>query len=313
MSDEWVYLTAKGGRWHRRDDCEALAQGQQEASGRGMTNHPIRGVPQSQVGDRVACGWCVRPGGSPVAVLSDPALKQLRTNTEYERLFLDHVLGSLPELSDWTIESQKEITVAATTYRVDFTVTSGPDRIAIEVDGEIKGDNAPTHDEWTRRQTALVSDGWEVLRFTNRQARDEQEFCRRELAVTVARLRERRRHGPSAPLGASPAPPAMSAPQRKNGSKGGLWTAAAALVAVLAVGGWIASNALQEPGGIDPRERSNGFLFCPDSHPLKGNVNETGEKIVHSPGGGFYDEVKPERCFARVADAEDEGYRASQR
>ena len=175
MSDTLVYITAGGGRWHQRDDCEALAQGQQEARDRGQVNHSIRKMPTSQVAGRTACGWCTNRAEVPTAVSTDSALKQLRTDTEYERLFLERVLGSLPELWDWTIESQVPVTLGSKSYRLDFAVTSGSDRIAIEIDGENKGADALSHDEVTRRQTALVSDGWEVLRFTNRQVRDEQE------------------------------------------------------------------------------------------------------------------------------------------
>lgn len=229
MAEDWVFVSAVGGRWHHREDCEALVKGQQEAADRGLTNHPVRRVPMLQASGRVACGWCVRPAERPVSALTDSALKQLRTDTEYERLFLDHVLGSLPELWDWTIESQVPVTVAARTYRVDFSLASGPDQIAVEIDGEHKGQNAPSHDEWTRRQTALVSDGWEVLRFTNRQVRDEQEACRRELAVTVARLRERRRHvatvGVTAPALASiPAPEATQPSPTSRPHGGRRWT-----------------------------------------------------------------------------------------
>lgn len=250
MSIDWVYQTAGGGRWHQREDCEALAKGQQEATDRGRTTHPIRRVPPGEANERIACGWCVHNVATPTAVLTDPALKQLRTDTEYERLFLDHVLGSLPELWDWTIESQKTVTVAARTYRLDFAVTSGADRIAIEIDGENKGPNAPTHDDWTRRQTALVSDGWEVLRFTNRQVRDEQEACRRELAVSVARLRERGRHS-AASLPPPVAPAVQATPTAAAGRtrRSWLWAVAVVIVAVLVVGGWVAVN---NNNGLDP-------------------------------------------------------------
>jgi len=215
-------------------------------------------------------------------------LQQLRTDTEYERLFRDNVLGSLSELWDWDIESQKSVTVAARTYRVDFALTCGPDRIAIEVDGEHKGNNAPTHDEWTRRQTALASDGWEVLRFTNRQVRDEQEACRRDLAVTVARLRERRRHMATAqpatqpepapakpvPLGPAPAKPisvevapkrAPEAFQHGTGDSSRLWMAAVLVLLVIGVVVWIAIDRQEDAevapgGGLDPR-----FTFCSEA------------------------------------------------
>jgi hypothetical protein len=35
--------------------------------------------------------------------------------------------------------------------------------------------------------------------------------------------------------------------------------------------------------------------------------------IYHRPGQTFYDQTRPEACFATPADAEAAGYRASQR
>lgn len=46
---------------------------------------------------------------------------------------------------------------------------------------------------------------------------------------------------------------------------------------------------------------------------IKGNINASGEKIYHVPGGQFYDRTYAEACFATRADAEAAGYRASRR
>src|SRR5690606_36663822 len=51
---------------------------------------------------------------------------------------------------------------------------------------------------------------------------------------------------------------------------------------------------------------------------IKGNVNSSGEKIYHSPGGQFYDrtDIKPEegdRWFCTSEEARQAGFRASQR
>jgi serine/threonine protein kinase len=50
---------------------------------------------------------------------------------------------------------------------------------------------------------------------------------------------------------------------------------------------------------------------CPDDFPVKGNINEAGEKIYHLPGWRFYDDTWPERCFVDQAAAEAAGFRAS--
>jgi hypothetical protein len=49
---------------------------------------------------------------------------------------------------------------------------------------------------------------------------------------------------------------------------------------------------------------------CPSGYPIKGNRTS---KIYHQPGGGFYEQTRPEVCFAGPAEAESAGYRRSQR
>jgi hypothetical protein len=48
---------------------------------------------------------------------------------------------------------------------------------------------------------------------------------------------------------------------------------------------------------------------CPDYAPIKGNQSG----IYHVPGGAYYNDTNPEECFATEADAQAEGYRASER
>jgi hypothetical protein len=52
---------------------------------------------------------------------------------------------------------------------------------------------------------------------------------------------------------------------------------------------------------------------CPASHPIKGNVAASGERIYHRPGGAFYRQTNPEACFATEADARAGGFRPSRR
>jgi competence protein ComEC len=51
----------------------------------------------------------------------------------------------------------------------------------------------------------------------------------------------------------------------------------------------------------------------PATHPIKGNVNSSGESIYHVPGGTFYGRTNPEACFATEDTAEHAGFRASLR
>jgi hypothetical protein len=62
------------------------------------------------------------------------------------------------------------------------------------------------------------------------------------------------------------------------------------------------------PGGAERAEPSG--MACPATHPLKGNRSSM---IYHRPGAEFYEQTRPEDCFASPADAEAAGYRASQR
>jgi hypothetical protein len=52
---------------------------------------------------------------------------------------------------------------------------------------------------------------------------------------------------------------------------------------------------------------------CPYGYPLKGNINEEGEKIVHKAGQQFYETTDAENCFPSLDAALRAGYRPSQR
>jgi hypothetical protein len=44
---------------------------------------------------------------------------------------------------------------------------------------------------------------------------------------------------------------------------------------------------------------------CPDTHPIKGYVSaESGARVYHVPGGAFYEEASPERCYATDEEAQ---------
>jgi hypothetical protein len=62
-------------------------------------------------------------------------------------------------------------------------------------------------------------------------------------------------------------------------------------------------------GGVSPVSRN----ACPDGYPVKGNINQQGQGISHVPGGAFYSQTNPERCFASEAEAWAAGFRPSRR
>jgi hypothetical protein len=64
------------------------------------------------------------------------------------------------------------------------------------------------------------------------------------------------------------------------------------------------------PGGSGPGRAAPNGMACPASHPIKGNRSSM---IYHRPGAEFYDQTRPEDCFASPADAETAGYRSSLR
>jgi very-short-patch-repair endonuclease len=218
----------------------------------------------------------------------------LRTDTEYEQFFVDHVLEPLDELISWQVKSQESVVVGGRTYRVDFALHRPPWRIAIEIDGENKGPNAPSHDEWTRRQTSLVSAGWEVLRFTNRQVMHEQEYCRRQLAVAMARLHEEDKPPPVATTTAVPS---------TRGRGPAIAVAGAAVVAVAVAGALV----------LNSRSAGDDRYPCPPSEPVKGNVSASGERIYHQRGDDFYNRTDAEECFPDADAAEVAGFRPTRR
>jgi hypothetical protein len=49
---------------------------------------------------------------------------------------------------------------------------------------------------------------------------------------------------------------------------------------------------------------------CPSTHPIKGYVSvESGRRVYYVPGGRFYEEASPERCYASEEDALRDGSR----
>jgi hypothetical protein len=46
---------------------------------------------------------------------------------------------------------------------------------------------------------------------------------------------------------------------------------------------------------------------CPDSHPIKGYLTESGRRIYHVPGSTWYEEASPERCYASEGEARRDG------
>jgi hypothetical protein len=80
-------------------------------------------------------------------------------------------------------------------------------------------------------------------------------------------------------------------------------------VAVACVVGVLYATRERLPG-VSPASKTT----CPADHPIKGNRSANGsQKIYHVPGGAFYDQTTPIRCFADEDEASSAGYRKSRR
>lgn len=138
----------------------------------------------------------------------------------------------------------------------------------------------------------------------------------------------------AAPSAMPPAPPVPPAPPPGNaaqsvghdstaGAQAAKPTTGVVLIGVAVIVGLVVIVAMFMSGtspeaspsggtelGVEPPEP----FTCPSTAPIKGNESATsGELIYHVPEGQFYDETNPVRCFASEEEAEDAGFRASQR
>jgi len=109
-------------------------------------------------------------------------------NHGWEKKFVDRVLRQVNGLDFSNVRAQSPLRDAAGKYRrIDFTIEEPGERgvrIALEVDGWAKtgsGEGMSRADflDWFRREQAVLSQGWRVLRFANPQVRDEPAECAR--------------------------------------------------------------------------------------------------------------------------------------
>ncbi len=64
-------------------------------------------------------------------------------------------------------------------------------------------------------------------------------------------------------------------------------------------------SAVERPG-VPPEDP----WTCPATHPIKGYVSrESGRHVYFLPGGRFYEEASPERCYASEDEARRDGSR----
>jgi hypothetical protein len=118
-------------------------------------------------------------------------------DSEYEALFAKKVLPLVDGLKWETVTAQYPFVDSDGRNRYcDFTIIESQSvRVAIEIDGYDKRGTGSgmTHSEfldWQRRQASLASRGWHVLRFANRDVRDEPRMCAKHITNLLRRLRQ---------------------------------------------------------------------------------------------------------------------------
>lgn len=118
----------------------------------------------------------------------------------FEREFVDNVLVKINELDLNIVMTQYHFQDLDGKNRFcDFVIQEGDIKIAIEIDGYDKrntglGMNHNEFIDWQRRQAALTSYGWYVLRFANRDVRYEPMRCKRYIELLLREQRSKSQH-----------------------------------------------------------------------------------------------------------------------
>lgn len=120
-----------------------------------------------------------------------------RLSSPFEELFVLNVLSRLKGFDYSTLTAQMQFFDLDRKRRFcDFVIIENSNvRVAIEIDGYDKRGNGTgmSHDDfidWQRRHAALVSQGWDVIRFANRDVRDDPKRCAYLLSLVIMRARE---------------------------------------------------------------------------------------------------------------------------
>lgn len=326
---EEVWLTRAGSKYHAQRDCPALVDGHAKAASEGRPNYAAQLFPL----DRVPAG--VSPCSKCWPALSEwDEWKRLEHETirsgdstfEYE--FLHRVLKHVRGLEPYYVRVQHQVTGSAgRNYRIDFALLPpAGKKIAIEIDGFNKttaGNIATSEhqDSDSARRSELAIAGWHLLSFTNRQVQTQAGECRRQIENI---LLTDRAHDPASgsfdhPRLASASPTvhttsapraAAAAPERRN-STGPLLAGVLGFLAVAVAVLWILNHNFGGTTDGDDSAPPDGST-CPSAFPVKGNINDSDEKIYHQPGWRYYETTWPEECFAEPGAAEEAGYRASE-
>lgn len=273
-----------------------------------------------------------------------------RFESHYEYTFAQKVLSRVPGLSPDHVTPQQEfVDVNGRTRRMDFAIVRNGQRVAVEVDGFDKKGNgggmtSAEHADYALRERSMTAEGWQVLRFANREIYDDAQALSMQIWVTLnpkegdaagTTAEDARAEGVHVPLTApaeadadagqagvrpspvfdepSPEPPTQAGTPgwrgRATWALAAVGAAAVAIVVIVSVAGGDPETEPATQPGVDPISVDD----CPADAPIKGNISEDGEQIFHQASDEFYDRTNPEICFASTADAEAAGFRAARR
>lgn len=320
-------MTRAGGRYHAERICSALADGHAKAANEGYPNHAAERMPLNQVRSGVSpCArcWPATSEWDDWKQLEHLTIRAGDSTFEYE--FLHRVLKHVKGLEPYCVRVQHAITGSAgRNYRVDFAIIQpGGDKIAIEIDGFDKtaSGNVATKEHQaadSARRNELQIAGWKILSFTNIQVQTDSGECRRKIENLLlsepSRIQNSTSSSPSHEVrtavstNSSPpfrSPPAQTRPRTWSTGK------VVGLVAAGIVVAWIAGTALVSSGDTGSDSTQPTGSECPAGYPVKGNVNDGGERIYHELGWRYYSSTWPEECFVTGEAAASAGYRESE-
>lgn len=322
-----VYITESGRRYHSKADQECL----EKASGTQIVDLEYAvalGLTPCQT-----CGAPIPPGTSEgdlrwLRHIEDWA-KSGRFETRQEQAFASQVLAKVQDLNPDDVQPQMIIKVREQPERVDFYVAKAS--LVLEVDGFAKDGAPPSAVDLERRNArdaALQSAGYVVLHFSNAEVQQEPTACISRVSRALD-MKTSKTSGNASEQDSSFHRASARAPKSKGPSRSTVLIVVAS--GVIGVGALLAAILLStnrsestpttvyappsplesqipdEPRStwVTPLDKQN----CPPDFPFKGNINDKGEKILHSPTGQYYESTHPERCYVSPESAEADGYR----
>lgn len=127
--------------------------------------------------------------------------RQKFDSIKWETMFVEKVLAHVAGIDFDFLHAQLPFKDAdGNPRRCDFAILEGDDvRIAMEVDGYDKtgtgtGMTSNEFVDWQRREAALVSQGWRLLRFANTDVRDRPDNCQEHISLLLRHERESSNH-----------------------------------------------------------------------------------------------------------------------